>query len=301
MLGDRTLGAAEKMAKRKPVGTTQEAAKQTGPLRRNQAGKAKVEETGGVEKLGIPPDADRDLEPAEWVRKKLKFAPDAIQARLLGLISKRVVLNCTRQWGKSTVTAAKAIHEASVRDGSLTLVVSPSARQSGEFIRKASEFTRRLGHKVRGDGDNEMSILLPNQSRVVGLPGSEATIRGFSAVSLLLVDEASRVEDELYLAIRPMLAASNGALWLMSTPFGKRGFFYEAWDRGGAAWERVEVTAEKCPRISEEHLKEERRTMGERWFRQEYLCEFVDSVSGVFDRDVVEAAIREDVKPLDIP
>ncbi|MSV28237.1 MAG: hypothetical protein EXQ52_05765 [Bryobacterales bacterium] len=289
------------MAKRKPAGTTQETAKRTVPSRRKQTGEAKVEKTDGVEKTVVLQDAEQELEPAEWVRTMLKFTPDAIQARLLGLTSKRVVLNCTRQWGKSTITAAKAIHEASTRNESLTLVVSPSARQSGEFMRKASEFARRLGHKVRGDGDNEMSILLPNQSRVVGLPGSEATIRGFSAVSLLLVDEASRVEDELYLAIRPMLAASNGTLWLMSTPFGKRGFFYEAWDRGGAGWERVEVTAEECPRISKEHLKEERRTMGERWFRQEYLCQFVDSVSGVFDRDVVEAAIREDVKPLEIP
>jgi hypothetical protein len=53
----------------------------------------------------------------------------------------------------------------------------------------------------------------------VGLPGTEATIRGFSAVSLLLVDEAARCSDELYLAIRPMLAVSDGTLWLMSTPF----------------------------------------------------------------------------------
>ena len=92
---------------------------------------------------------------------------------------------------------------------------------------------------MRGDGDNEMSLALPNGSRIVGLPGNEATIRGFSAVRLLLVDEASRVEDEMYLAVRPMLAVSDGALWLMSTPFGKRGFFYETWAHGGPEWERV--------------------------------------------------------------
>ena len=109
--------------------------------------------------------------------------------------------------------------------GSLTLVVSPSARQSGEFVRKAEEFVRRLGIRPQGDGDNEMSLALPNGSRIVGLPGTEATVRGFSAVALLLVDEASRVSDELYLAVRPMLAVGDGTLWLMSTPCGKRGFF----------------------------------------------------------------------------
>ena len=144
-----------------------------------------------------------------------------------------------------------------------------------------------------------MSLVLPNRSRIVGLPGNEATVRGFSAVSLLLVDEAARVDDDMYLAMRPMLAVSDGALWLMSTPFGKRGFFYETWAEGGSEWERVRVPADECPRIERGFLEEERRTMGERWYRQEYQCEFVDSVSGIFDRELVERAITKDVKPLE--
>lgn len=213
---------------------------------------------------------------------------------------KRVLLNCTRQWGKSTITAAKSVYQAAHEAGSLTLVVSPSARQSGEFLRKAAEFARRLGIKAKGDGDNEISLEFPNRARIVGLPGNEATVRGFSAVSLLLVDEAARVSDDLYLAIRPMLAVSSGALWLMSTPFGKRGFFYEAWERGSPEWERIRVRAEDCPRIGRDFLEEERTTMGERWFRQEYGCEFVDAVSAVFERDVVEQAMSHEFEPLRI-
>jgi len=185
-------------------------------------------------------------------------------------------------------------------DNSLTLVVSPSARQSGEFVRKAAGFARLLGMPVKGDGDNEISLAFPNQSRIVGLPGNEPTVRGFSAVSLVLVDEASRVSDDLYKAIRPTLAVSAGALWLMSTPFGSRGFFWEAWQRGGPEWERVRVPAYECPRIQRAFLEEERATLGERWFRQEYLCEFVDSVSGVFERNLVEEAITGDFEPLRI-
>ena len=169
---------------------------------------------------------------------------------MLRSAGKRGVLNCSRQWGKSTITAAKAMHRRCTKPESLTLVVSPSARQSGEFLRKAAGFARKLGIRPKGDGDNEISLALPNGSRIVGLPGSEATVRGFSAVSLLLVDEAARVSDELYLAVRPMLAVSDGALWLMSTPFGKRGFFYEAWEHGGPEWERVRAAATECPRIS---------------------------------------------------
>ena len=199
---------------------------------------------------------------ADWVGEKLRFRPDAQQARVLVSETKRGILNCTRQWGKSTVAAAKAVHHGWTEGGSLTVVVSPSARQSGELVRKAAGFARRLGMKAKGDGDNEISVQFPNGSRIVGLPGAEATVRGFSAVSLLLVDEASRVSDELYKALRPMLAVSQGALWLMSTPFGKRGFFYDAWTQGAGDWERIQVTAAECPRIPADFLREERKAMG---------------------------------------
>jgi hypothetical protein len=234
---------------------------------------------------------------SEWIQGNLGFKPDGTQKKVLDAASKRVLLNCTRQWGKSTVTAARAVFEAQIALG-LTVVVSPSARQSGEFLRKAAGFARKLGIKPKGDGDNELSLLFPAGGRIVGLPGNETTVRGFSAVTLLLVDEAARVSDDLYMAIRPMLAVSGGTLWLMSTPFGKRGFFYDAWARGGAEWERVRVTAEECPRIPKRFLAEEKATMGERWFQQEYMCEFSDSVSGVFDLDLVQRAITSEVKPL---
>jgi len=244
--------------------------------------------------------ASRVLTPSEFVFGRLGFAPDEAQSRVLCTATKRGILNCTRQWGKSTITAAKAVHQAWTEARSLTLVVSPSARQSGEFVRKAAAFAQRLGVVPRGDGDNEISLEFPNGSRIVGLPGNEATTRGFSAVSLLLVDEASRVTDDLYRALRPMLAVSGGGLWLMSTPFGKRGFFWETWENGGSEWERIRVPATDCARIPAGFLEEERAAMGDQWFRQEYLCEFVDTVSGVFDRDLVDGAISAEFEPLSI-
>ena len=168
-----------------------------------------------------------------FARNVLGFTPDELQAQVLDCYADRVILNCTRQWGKSTVCAAKAVHLAYCEPGSLILVASPSARQSSEFVRKAALFLRKLGIKPRGDGDNDISLALPNGSRIVGIPGIEATVRGFSSVSLMLVDEASRVPDELYRALRPMLAVGGGSLWLLSTPYGKRGFFYNEWANGG--------------------------------------------------------------------
>ena len=91
---------------------------------------------------------------AEFARASLGFAPDEVQAAVLESEAKRGILNCSRQWGKSTVAAAKAVHRAYARPGSLVLVASPGERQSAEFVRKAREMVRRAGVEPRGDGDN---------------------------------------------------------------------------------------------------------------------------------------------------
>jgi hypothetical protein len=128
-----------------------------------------------------------------------------------------------------------------------------------------------------------MINLLPNPhdkpaallfSRIVCLPCREETIRGYSHVSLLVIDEAARVPDDLYCAVRPMLAVSAGRLICLSTPYGKRGFFWDAWSRGGKDWARTEVPADRIVRITPAFLAQERRCLGESWFRQEYGCSF---------------------------
>ena len=254
-----------------------------------------------------PPQApekrtDASPDAVTFARERLGFLPDEKQAAVLESRSRRGILLCSRQWGKSTVAALKAVHRATTVAGSLVLVASPSERQSGEFVRKAEEFVRRLGWRPKGDGDNAQSILFPNGSRIVGLPGNEATVRGFSAVGLLLIDEAARVNDDLYKSLRPMLAVSTscpgGYLWLMSTPWGKRGFFYDAWQDGGDTWERVSGPATECPRIDGAFPDEERRTLGQKWFEQEYLCEFADNGESLVARDLVDAAVSEDIEVL---
>lgn len=104
--------------------------------------------------------------------------------------------------------------------------------------------------------------------------------------------------DSLFDALTPMLATGNGDLWLMSTPYGKRGFFWETWERGGDLWTRIAVRATECPRISREFLAEERTRKTDRMFRQEYLCEFVESDDSLFREDDVTACVRPEIPVL---
>src|SRR5215212_565749 len=225
------------------------------------------------------------------------FEPDEWQRRLLRSTSDRVLLNCSRQSGKSTMTAVIALHRALYYPGSLILCLAPALRQSQELFGKVMGFYRDLGRPVTPQAERRLSLELENGSRIVTLPGSEKTIRGFSGTSLLVLDEAARVDDELYFAVRPMLAVSGGALMMLSTPYGKRGVFYEEWT-GGLGWERYEVPASRCPRISGEFLEEERACLPPFIFRQEYECSFEETEDQVFTTDMIDRAVTEEVQPL---
>ncbi len=232
------------------------------------------------------------LDAVGFARRRLGFEPDARQAEVLGSRARRLLLNCSRQWGKSTVAAIAALHRAWFRAGSLAVVTGPSERQSAEFVLKVRGFAARLGVKLRGDGENP-SLVLPNGSRIVGVPSRAATVRGFSGVSLLIVDEAAHAPDELYRAMRPVLASSDGDLWCLSTPNGPRGFFWQAWTKGGPGWTRVMAPATECSRISKKFLDDERRDNPDNWFRQEYMCEFVQDSEGLFDMELVDDAFKD--------
>jgi hypothetical protein len=252
---------------------------------------------------------------------------DPWQLRVLSSDAPRIALLCSRQVGKSTAAAALALRTAVLEAPALVLITSPSERQSGEFMVKVKGFyaalrrPRKLAGTVRKASridaeeagldeawlalpqrarESALQLHLKNGSRIIGLPASPATILGYSGVSLLVVDEAARVPDDLYRTCRPMLATSRGRLLALTTPFGKRGWFFEAW-ASGAAWERISVRAADCPRIPADFLAEERQALGPRWFRQEYECSFEDATSALFAYEDLVAAIDPGVKPFPLP
>jgi hypothetical protein len=216
--------------------------------------------------------------------------PDPWQARLLRSSADRVLMLASRQVGKSLTSSALALREALLRSRGLVLLLSPSGRQSAElFADKLLPLYNALGRPVAGE-ETATTLRLENGSRVISLPGKEGTIRGYPGVRLLLVDEAARVPDALYYAVRPMLSVSKGKLVVLSTAYGRQGFFFKEFTEG-AGWEKAKIPATQCPRISPEFLAEELRAMGPRWHAQEYGCEFLDAIDAVFDYESVTAAL----------
>jgi hypothetical protein len=239
-------------------------------------------------------DLKAALDPALWCQKALGLEPDPWQSEVLRSNSKRILLNCSRQSGKSTITSALALHTATYHPGSLTLCLSPTLRQSSELFRNVSRFYGQ-DPTIPARSETVLRLELENGSRIVSLPGKESNVRGYAGVSLMIVDEAARVPDDLYYSVRPMLAVSSGRLIALSTPWGCRGWFYDAW-HSSEPWQRWEIPASKCPRIKPEFLEEERRVLGSYWYQQEYECNFLDSQTQVFRREDVDAMFSEPVE-----
>jgi hypothetical protein len=227
-----------------------------------------------------------------------RFTPDPWQTRALSSPYSRALWLASRQSGKSLTAAALGLREALLRPGSLVLLLSPTLRQSGELFRdKVKRLYNALGRPVATAQESALTMELVNGSRIVSLPGDEGTIRGYSGVRLLVIDEAARVPDSLYYAVRPMLAVSRGRLVALSSAWAKQGWFYASWTEG-QGWERVKVTAAQCPRISPEFLAEEQRDIAPRWFDMEYNCVFGDAIDQVFRGEDLDAALSGGVKPL---
>jgi hypothetical protein len=240
-------------------------------------------------------DFARALDPVLLARD-CGLDPDPVQADLLTTSSRRVLLNCCRQWGKSTVAGLIALHEALYAAPAMIVLVSPSQPQSTELFKKIHDAWAKLPGAPEAHQESLTRMELANGSRIVSLPGSDKTVRGYSGATIVIVDEAARVPDELLAAVRPMLAVTSGRFFALSTPAGKRGWFYEAFTRGDG-WQRVTVKGSECPRISPAFLKDELSALGPMRFSSEYQCEFLDSESSVFTSELIDQALTDDFEP----
>ena len=230
-----------------------------------------------------------------WARQALDFHPDPKQTQILDCADPRVIVLSSRQVGKSTVAAIRALYLAVSQPHTFVLLVGPVGAQAGEILAKARHFAAILGYPLRGDGNNPRSLKLPNGSRLVARPAVPESLRSYSKAALIIVDEAAWVSENAFQAMSPILAAANGSLWALSTPNGQNGRFYDLWhDAPAKHWTRFEIRAQDCPRLSPEFLAGERSTYGETFYAQEYDCQFLAGGLQFLSRSQIEALLVPD-------
>ena len=231
-----------------------------------------------------------DDDPVTWARKVSGHGLDTWQTGLLESNSKRHLLLCTRQTGKSEAVALKASYLAA-HSKRTVLCLSPTQRQSSILFGRITYFLRK-DSEIVFNRSTRTEIELSNGSVLICLPGNNPdSVRGYTATDVV-IDEAAFVRDTLLAVLMPMLGTTNGNLTMLSTPSGPEGPFYEAWTNE-VGWTKVKVLGEDCPRISAEFLEEARMRMGDLAFRQEHGCEFIQSANSYFNAEIVSAAFED--------
>lgn len=246
-------------------------------------------------------------DPARWVRDNcllrdkagVPVALDAEQVQVMNPQNRRVVLCCHRQYGKSTIASLVCFHRALFFEKSLCLLVAPSLRQSSENFRKVADALESISPPPVLEEDTKLTLKFANGSRIISLPGTQKTVRGFTAPDVIFVDEGSEVLDELFAATFPMIVRNHtGRMIVASTPKGQRGFFFRLWTEGGPEWLKIMKRASENDRIAPEVLEEARRALPDWVYRQEYECEFVQSIDQYFSYSTIQKMFDSDVKPL---
>ena len=200
-----------------------------------------------------------------------------------------------RQVGKSEVISAKAVKFALENPGTTTLIIAAAQRQGSMIFEKVTDRIsaeeKLTGKKFYKERPTKTKLILKNESRIYSVPAGRTgySIRGYT-IDLLIADEAAFIPEAVWTAVTPMLSTSKkmrGFGWtiLLSTPVGKGGFFWLSFKRKD--FKSFHMSAEKCSRTDKVHLKNEKKRMTKRQYRQEYLGEFTDDMSQFFSTKLI--------------
>lgn len=210
-----------------------------------------------------------------------------------------VAIAASRQSGKSTVTGLFVAWCLVFIPGFQCLVASRSLRQAAHYLTLVRQAVLSLVPRQAMVQVNRLSMELPNGAQIISIPCAQPDAgRGFSP-HLVILDEAAFAPEDLFRAITPSLSATNGALHMLSSPNGRQGYFFEAFE--GTAqdvFEGIRVKWTDCPRIRPERMEQEKIALGDLYFRQEYGAEFITPQGAFFGNTGILSFMDEEDPPI---
>lgn len=265
-----------------------------------------------MDTLKVDWDAKRLLElvdPVTWLRIQTGFNAWSHEIELLrdwGIRTR--VIRKSRQVGVTTTIAHEAVWKIFTKPRQRILIVSPSLRQSRmvmEIIQEICGLNRRLSANVARK--NIVELQTRNGSSIVATPNNPDRIRGYTADDIYLDEAAHFLNDEPVMrAIKPMLSATQGHITVISTPFGKRGLFWDqykmavdrqAHDSNVKAYEFHPSTI--SPLITPAYMQEERRNLTELEFKQEFEAVFIEEADVYLTMELIQRCVSNDAQLID--
>lgn len=224
---------------------------------------------------------------------------DEWQESIIGCRDSQILILGARQGaGKSTAVAGRAVAKALQRKCKI-YIGGPKEDQSKEVLEKAADIIRACGWAgpIVAPGELQtLSIRFRSGSKIAALSGSPTGIRGKTADEVIIT-EAALASDKYIAAFSPSRGVTGGALVLESTPFGKQGTFWRAFNGDAGAWTTFRRPWQDCPRLTAQFIKEERER-NPLLFKQELALEFLEDLGALFSTADIEAAFETGIRPM---
>lgn len=244
-------------------------------------------------------------DPATFALQVFGFKCNEYQTKLLRDTSKRIVVRWSRQSGKTTCIALRAIWFALVHPKTLTLIVAPSLRQSMIMSDRIQDFLARLPKEQYVQMIEKLqraTVRFKNGSRIVALPNSPQLLRGYTAHQVL-PDEANFFRDDdlvFYDILYPMLSTTDGILIASSTPWNKDSVFYRMTQ--SSEFSKHIVTCEDVIRsglVKQSFVDEMRAQLPAERFQREFMAEFVEDIDAWLTQSLIVNCIDSNLQPYD--
>lgn len=233
------------------------------------------------------------------------FVPTEYQAKLLRDSNKRIVVRWSRQSGKTTTIALRAIWFALSHPKTLTLIVAPSLRQSMIMSDRLQDFLSNMPRKWRTffiERQQRTVVRFKNGSRIVALPNSPQLLRGYTAHQVICTEAGFFPEDDLvfYSVLYPMLATTDGVLIVESTPWSRHSVFYRMcmsvdFSKHTVTWEDVV----KAGLIKQSFIDEMRAQLPDERFRREFAVQFIEDVDAWLTQSLIVSCINSQLDFVD--
>lgn len=251
---------------------------------------------------------DSFIDPVPWLIENVDFHPYEYEIEFLRDYQiKRRIVRKSRQIGMTTTFSYEALFKALNFANRMILFVSPGQRQSIEAMEKGTRPGIMTNQKIQSRLviDNRTEVKFNNGSRILTVPNKPQFIRGFTATDIYLDEMAFFFNDkQIMVSLKPMLL-SGGSLTILSTPFGKRGSFYNNYQKAvqlqnkDPLWRYYDYYPSTiAPHITPEIMKEmiDDEDLSEVEARQEYYGEFIEEVDTFIPMEIISPCINHELE-----
>ena len=204
-----------------------------------------------------------------------------------------------RQAGKTTAMSIKAVKLCirHFKKGEFVLINSITEKQAYHMLAKALAYAEekypQFIDKSKDNKPTKHRIIFKNGTGILCYAAGETGegLRGFT-IKKLMPDEGSRMSEEYFIAVLPMLSVIDGSIDIASTPAGKKHkdgtekYFYKcSLDKN---FKKFYGSAEDCPRHDKEFLANQKKNLSRLAYAQEYLAVFTDELRRIFSDDEIK-------------